>query len=742
MHEASSTLTDDLVAIVDKIVFENLETGFTVAKVKERQKSDLTTAVGNLTGITVGQTLMAKGIWRHRPQYGWSFEVKEYALNQPHDKKTILLYLQSGAIHGIGPSYAQRIVDTFGDKTLSIIAHDPQKLRSVAGIGEKRLESILSSWRKQEHLRDLLLFLQPFEVSNHLVQKIYRYYQTQAIEKIKADPYCLARDLHGVGFKRADQIAQKMGFGLDHPERLKASIEHILEEANQDGHTCLPLEKVVERAQVLCEQASGLVEHALKELEVKERVHIEEITLNGSRHLMVWIKPYFVAERGIAAELHRLINHPSQLRKVEALKAVNWVQSKLSIQLAQNQQKAVELALKSKVMILTGGPGTGKSTITKAIVQILLKLTSKILLAAPTGRAAKRLSEINQKEASTLHQLLEYDFKNGGFKRNRQNPLSTDLIIVDEASMLDTFLFYSLLKALPDHAKLLIVGDIDQLPSVGAGNVLRDIMQSRRIPVQKLDEIYRQAQASSIILSAHEINRGIAPIRTPTDNDDFYFLKLESPERILATILSLVCERLPKKYGFDPIKDIQVLAPMKKGMLGIENLNHQLQELLHSRAQPTTVGYRRFYEGDKLMQLKNNYQKEVFNGDLLYLQSIDVQSRLLQAMTVDERIIEYEFNELDELAHAYAVSVHKYQGSECPCIIMPIHSSHTMMLERNLVYTGVTRGKKLVVLIGSPAALQRACIMQNAKDRYTGLTMSLIEKFGSWGGLFEQKPIF
>lgn len=722
---------------MERIVYANSESGFMVIKVKEGRKKDLTTAVGKLLGVEVGQSLRARGIWRHKPQYGWSFEIEHFETKPPENKEAIVKYLQSGSIKGIGEVYASKIVEVFGERTLEVLENNPQRLAEVPGIGKKRQEAIVTSWQAQSNLRELLLFLQPYDVSTSLAQKIYKTYGLDARQRIEANPYDLSRDIYGIGFKRADQIASKIGLSGNHPKRLQAALCHILEEAIAEGHTCLPMDELLKRASELCIAEVNNLENELQTLVKESYLHAHELTYEGARQMRVWQKSLYGAERSIASNFYRIKESGSLLRHFDVLKAVEWAQKKMGLELSKSQFQAIESVCHKKVMILTGGPGTGKSTITRILVAIYSQLTKKILLAAPTGRAAKRLGELNKQTASTLHQLLEFSPSMGNFKRDRSNPLDADLIIVDEASMLDTFLLHSLLKAIPDSCKLLLVGDIDQLPSVGAGNVLRDIIDSGCIHVEKLQEIHRQAKESKIVTSAHEINRGLAPVYTPNAEDDFFFLRLESPEKIMATILSLVCERVPQKYGFDPIHDIQVLSPMKKGPLGIENLNHQLQEVLQTGKKSINIGYSRYFIGDKLMQIRNNYQKEVFNGDILFVTRIDEEARLLWANTQDEREIEYSFNELDELQHAYAVSVHKYQGSECPCIIMPLHKSHAILLQRNLLYTAVTRGKKLVILIGSPETMQQAVIKASSLNRYSGLLMFLIERFGSWGGLFQ-----
>jgi exodeoxyribonuclease V alpha subunit len=728
---------DELVGWVERTVFENEESGFLVIKVKEKNKKELTTIVGSLAGVHPGHTITCKGIWKHRPQYGWSFEVQQFSTEPPKDREAILKYLESGQVKGIGPAYAKKIVDHFGQRTLQVISESPQELEQVEGIGPKRRESIIHSWKEQEGIRDLLLFLQPHGISILMAQKIYRVWGAHAVSKIRENPYKLSQEVWGIGFIKADEIAMKLGTNAQDPIRLQSCIEYILQQASQEGHTCLPLELTLERAQSISQASTFDLKKAIQELMEAKTLIQEELPFQGQMSPYLWLGASYGREQMIAKRLRYLTSHKPSTRSFDTQKALAWAQDKHKLELAAKQQEAVATACVQKVMILTGGPGTGKSTITQIIVSIFKKLGAKVLLAAPTGRAAKRLAEINQMSAQTLHQLLEFDFRQMDFKRNQQHKLDVDLVIVDEASMLDTHLTHSLLKALPDGCRLILVGDTDQLPSVGSGNILRDLIDSKHIPTIALKEIYRQAQTSQIVLCAHEINRGLAPIHENKTEDDFFFLKLESPERIIATILSLVCERLPRKYGFDPFRDIQVLAPMKRGILGIENLNQQLQEHLQMHQQPIQVGHRRFFIGDKLMQIRNNYEKEIFNGDLLFVEEVDPSIKTLTAKTLDGRILEYTFSDLDELSHAYAVSVHKYQGSECPCILMPVHSTHTIMLDRNLLYTAVTRGKKLVILLGSPEALKKGCIMQNAQKRYTGLTQAMTRHFGSWGEFFE-----
>jgi exodeoxyribonuclease V alpha subunit len=571
-----------------------------------------------------------------------------------------------------------------------------------------------------------MIFLQSHGVTPALAQKIYRSYGDKSISKLKENPFYLARDIFGIGFKTADTIAEKMGFGPDSTMRIDSGIEYVLSQLANDGHVCYPQAELIVEVEKVLEVPSNQIEPRLNFLQRDDRIEIKNILDGGEKKPFVWIKPLFLAEIGISRELRRLSRGKSQLREIDTDKAVAWVQDKLAIELAANQKQAVAQAVSGKVHIITGGPGTGKSTITKAILSINEKLTSKIFLAAPTGRAAKRMTEITGKKASTIHSLLEFNFKGGGFKKNRETPLDCDLIIVDEASMIDTYLMYSLLKALPDHARVIFVGDINQLPSVGPGNVLRDMIASRYISVTTLNEIFRQAAGSDIIKNAHRINQGNFPNLHNGQDSDFFFMECLENEDVLNAIVKLVAQRLPNKYGFNPLNDIQVLTPMKRGAIGTENLNTVLQEALNKKDSAIQRGGHKFQEGDKVMQIRNDYKKEVFNGDVGYIKEVDNGEQVVH-VKFDERMISYDFSELDELVLAYAVSVHKFQGSECPCVIMPVHTSHYMMLHRNLLYTGITRGKKLVVLVGTKKAIFLAVQNDEVKKRYTSLQQLLME---------------
>jgi len=715
---------EEIVGYVERITFQNPENGFTIAQLCEPRKSELTCLVGSLPSIQPGETIRCKGSWQSHLIYGRQFSVTEYQTEAPADVLGIKKYLGSGLIKGIGPKYAARIVEKFGTDTLDIIDKEPERLLEIEGLGKKRKESIQACWTEQKSIRNVMIFLQSHGVSPAYAQKIFKTYGNDSIEKVQSNPYRLARDIYGIGFKTADTIAEKLGIDKHSHQRIDAGIEYVLSKQAEDGHVCTPLAEFLKLAEEALEAPESEVLLRTTSLQEEMRIEILDLVHEAKLTPFIWTKYLFTAEVGIAQELKRLKSHPSALREVDREKALEWVQQRLNITLAAQQQQAVAMAVAGKVEIITGGPGTGKSTITNAILTICGKLTGKILLAAPTGRAAKRMSEITGFKASTIHSLLEYDFK-AGFKRKRDNPLDCDLLIVDEASMIDTSLMFSLLRAVPSHCRLILVGDINQLPSVGPGNVLKDLIDSRCLPVTILTEIFRQAAGSRIIINAHKINRGEVPDIRNLSDSDFYFVETETPEKVLENIVTLVSQRLPQKFRFDPLEEIQVLTPMRKGVIGAENLNRTLQAVLNPGKKDTIFRSGNQYQvGDKVMQLRNNYKKEVFNGDIGKILDLNLADQQV-VVSFDGRPVEYEFSELDEITLAYAVSVHKYQGSECPCIVMPLHTTHFKLLHRNLLYTAVTRGKKLVVLVGSSKALYIAVKNDEVKRRYSGLQQAL-----------------
>lgn len=711
---------------IEQIVFANSETGFCVAKL---QAEKLVTIVGQMPFLQPGETISCKGKWIKHAKFGEQLSVEEYTIERPCDVNAIQKYLESGLIKGIGPVYAEKIVKAFGEQTLKIIDESPDRLKEIEGLGKKKILTIKESWTEQRSIRDVMIFLRSCGITPAFAQKIYKAYGSESIGKVQENPYRLAKEVFGIGFKMADHVASHLGVEHDSPKRIDAGIEHVLWDLVSNGNTCYPKEAFIEMAHTILGVGPDLVrDRILKMLEDKK---LEEKELNNTLYL--FLKTLFYTEKGIATEIIRLLSAKSKIRPIIHEKAISWVEEKLSISFAEKQKTATLNSVTEKMHLITGGPGTGKSTITNAILAITEKLTNKIVLAAPTGRAAKRLQQITRKKAHTIHSLLEYDFSNGGFKRNEKNRLKADLIVIDEASMIDTFLLYHLLKALPDYCRVIFVGDIDQLPSVGPGCTLKDLIDSHILSVTILDEIFRQAKGSMIVTNAHKVNQGEMPYLME-DKSDFLFIAEEDPEIILEKVLTLVCETLPETKGFDPIDKIQVLSPMRKGVLGIDALNEHLQKRLNPSKKPFFRGTKCFHLHDKVMQIKNNYNKHVSNGDVGRICHIDLEDQIL-GVVYNKREVLYEFSELDELVLAYAVSVHKYQGSECPCIVMPIHTSHFKLLYRNLLYTAITRGKRQVAMVGSKKALA-ICINNNQiQKRYTGLKEALIEERESLSSL-------
>ncbi len=724
MHRQINILAremDTITGHIERITFQNAENGWTVARLQEGGKAELTTIVGTMTSVQVGETLRCEGSWKNDPKFGFQFVVQGYQVTQPATIRGIKKYLASGMIKGVGKHFAEQIVNKYGEKTLDIIDENPDLLREdIDGIGPKRLEKIKAGWSEQKAIREVMTFLMGYGISPTYAQKVFKTYGDDSIRIIKNNPYQLARDIWGIGFKTADQTAQKMGIKKESDIRIDAGVEYALHQVSDNGHTCFPIDKFLEKAQELLEVDANLIAARLAYIEQEERILTAPLMIDNEPVACVWLQLFHVCEQGIAKELKRLQKGKSALRAVKIKEAVAWAEKKLGIQLADNQRLAVASSLSEKTHIITGGPGTGKSTITKVILLVSHQLTSKILLAAPTGRAAKRMAEITGMKASTIHTLLEFDFSVNGFKRNRENPLDCDLLIVDEASMIDTVLMYNLLKAVPTSARLVLVGDVDQLPSVGAGSVLQDLIGSDKIPLTRLTEIFRQAAHSKIITNAHRVNAGEFPDISNAKDGDFFFMEEDDSEKIPAIITQLVETRLPKAYKFDSFLDIQVLSPMNRGIIGNRNLNEVLQKKLNPSYDPLVKLGRTFHTNDKVMQLRNNYDLNVFNGDVGYIRHIDREEHEL-IVEIDGRDIVYDFTDLDQLTLAYSVSIHKYQGSECPCIIIPIHTSHYMMLYRNLIYTGITRGKKLVILVGSKKALYMAVRNDGAGKRFTGL---------------------
>jgi exodeoxyribonuclease V alpha subunit len=718
---------DAIYGILERITFHNEENDFVVARVKEKGKKDLTTVVGGLSGINPGESLRLSGKWVNNSKYGRQFQVEKFETVVPATVNGIEKYLGSGLIKGIGPVMARRIVKMFGLDTLEVIEQRPGELSRIEGIGEKRIAMITKAWEEQKEIKEIMVFLQGYGVSASYSAKIFKKYGRASIKAVRENPYRLAADIRGIGFATADRIAQNMGIDPHSVMRAEEGIIHVLNELTGEGHVYYPRGKLLEQAaEMLQINRDAVLEEALAGLIKGRRVIVEE------HAQAVYLMPLHLAEAGLAGRLCTLSEEPLAARPVDTGKAVSWLEDVLGTKLAAKQKKAVDLAARSKVLVITGGPGTGKTTIIKAIINVFRAMKLKILLAAPTGRAAKKMQEATGYEARTIHRLLEYSPQEGGFQRDRDYPLEADVVIVDEASMIDTILMYHLVKAVPPRAGLILVGDINQLPSVGPGSVLRDVITSGRFPVVTLTEIFRQARESRIVTNAHLVNQGKFPnIRRPPAGQaaDFYFIKEEDPEKALDKILLLCKKNIARRFGYHPVRDIQVLTPMHRGLLGVSMLNERLQEVLNPNAGKTIRGYKRFKYNDKVMQVVNNYQKEVFNGDIGYITAISPEEQEV-SINFDGRTVNYDFSETDEIMLAYAVSIHKAQGSEYPAVVVPVMTQHYVLLQRNLIYTAITRGKKLVILVGSKKALAIAVRNNKPGSRYTMLKERLLQEPG------------
>ena len=717
---------------IERITFANEENGFTIAKVKVRDRRDLVTVVGVLMSPMPGEILDMKGEWNSHPKFGEQFKVMEYRTKVPATVYGSRTYLGSGLIKGLGPVMAGRIVDRFEKSTLDIIENDIQRLAEVEGIGKKRIGMIAEAWDAQREIRDVMLFLQSHGVSSGYATKIFKQYGNRSIAVVKQNPYRLAADIFGIGFVTADQIAAKLGIAKNAAMRVEAGILYVLYQLADEGNVYFPYEPLISKSCQILEVEREAVGNALGKLTLDQVIVMEDITDNPDdlreNNKAVFLAKFHRCETSVADCIKTLVNAPKSVRDIDSRKAIDWVQGRLAITLADKQIRAVCCAIENKAMIITGGPGTGKTTIINAVLKIFAKLKTKIMLAAPTGRAAKRMSETSGFEAKTIHRLLEFSFQKGGFQRNEDNPLDCDVLIIDEASMIDTILMYHLLKAIPSFATFILVGDVNQLPSVGAGNILKDIIASSAVPVVALDKIFRQAQTSRIIVNAHKINDGIVPFLDPANSDDphndFYFIEQDDPEKILEIILKLAMVRIPQRFGFDPVNDIQVLTPMHRGVVGSGNLNQKLQAALNPGEGGIARGERTHRVNDKVMQIRNNYDKDVFNGDIGRITAIEWEDKEVM-IHFDGREVVYEFSDLDEIVPAYAVSVHKSQGSEYAAVIIPVVTQHYILLQRNLIYTAITRGKNLVVIVGSRKAMAIAVSNNKTQKRFTRLRYRL-----------------
>ncbi|MBQ9538743.1 MAG: ATP-dependent RecD-like DNA helicase [Treponema sp.] len=710
---------------IERVTYTNSENGYTIAKVKVYGRRDLVTVVGNIVDPTPGAILKMSGEWSTHPRYGEQFKVVFYETAVPATVHGIEKYLGSGLIKGIGPVMAKRIVKLFGEETLEVIEHEAGRLVEVPGIGKQRVEMIQRAWEEQKDIRDVMLFLQSQGVSSGYASKIYKAYGKDSIKIVKENPYRLAYDIYGIGFLTADKIAEKLGFEQDSPLRAEAGLLYALHELSDEGHVYYPTDKLLDVASDLLKiEGDAVLRSALDRLRDEKRIVSELIRIDGVDVPVTYLAGYHLAEVQAASRLRALSRATAALRSVKVDAAIRWAEERSGLKLAERQREAVAAALTGKVMVITGGPGTGKTTILKAILSIYGAITPRILLAAPTGRAAKRMSEATCREAKTIHRLLVFDVRRGAFKKNEDDPLDCDLLVLDEVSMVDLLLFHHLLKAVPKHSKLILVGDTDQLPSVGAGRVLQDIIESGAVPVVRLNEIFRQARQSAIITNAHRIIQGQTLHFENDAGEDMFFIEKDTPEDMLETVIGLVKSRLPRKFGLDPFTDIQVLAPMNRGNVGTAKLNEALQTALNPNGLQVSRGSRVFRVGDKVMQIRNDYDREVFNGDIGVITGIDAENQEV-TVEIDGVGVSYDFADLDELVLAYAVSIHKAQGAEYPAVIIPLSTQHYVMLQRNLLYTGVTRGKRLVVLVGTKKALNIAIKNNKIMQRYSGLARRL-----------------
>ena len=711
--------TMKLRGVVERITYQNPENGYTVLKCAVKNYNDLVTVIGNLLDVNVGSVLLIDGNWKVDSKYGRQFVAESWEETLPATVFGIEKYLGSGLIKGVGPKFAKRIVGLFGTDTMDVIECDISRLKEVEGIGEKRIRQIHESWERQKEIKNVMLFLQDHGVSTSFAAKIYRQYGNDSIAKVKENPFRLADDIWGIGFKTADSIAEKLGIGKEAFVRLRSGIMYTLSSLADEGHVYAYKGQLIKRATELLEAEESSIVMTLDQMLADKDVISEPVS--EEKGDAIYLPPFYYAEVGVAAKIRKLLQNPAQDRLWTSLMEarrrtgnralsidVKKIEAKIGMEYDEIQADAIRQAAVSKIMILTGGPGTGKTTTTKGIISAYQSFGLKILLAAPTGRAAKRMTETTGLEAKTIHRLLECKPPEG-YQKNEENPLEGDVLIVDECSMIDLVLMNSLLKAIPAGMRVVLVGDIDQLPSVGAGNVLRDLIDSGMVPVIRLTRIFRQAQTSRIIMNAHRINEGQMPDLSNGKETDFFFTTKEDPEEAVREIVSLVQHKLSRYYR-TPSSQIQVLTPMQKGVVGATNLNLALQEALN----PQGDGLRRsgfiFRRDDKVMQIRNNYDKEVFNGDIGIIESVDLQNRTLK-VNFDQHVVEYESSELDELVHAYATTIHKAQGSEYPIVVMPVLMNHYVMLQRNLIYTGITRAKKILVMVGTRKAL--ACAVRN-----------------------------
>ena len=730
-------LSDTLSGTVERITFYNPETNYCVLRLRPEQpplgRNPLVTVVGEMPELQPGESVRLQGRWETHPKHGRQFRAEVVTRVRPATVEAIQRYLGSGLIKGIGPVTAQRIVEHFGEQTLDVLDRTPKRVLEVPGVGKHRARLIAEAWAEQQAIKEVMLFLQGHGVSTSLAIKIYKHYGDEAIEIVSRDPYRLATDIFGIGFLTADKIAQNLGLAPDSPQRIAAGVLYVLNTATDNGHVFLPRDVLVEQAAEALAVPPDAVEEGVERLAQRGDVRIEQVPIaDGFEQVEgVYLPPLYHSERGAATRLREMTATPASrladLRRADWGRLLGDVAAHAGVQLTEQQQEAVRAALTHKVSVLTGGPGTGKTTTLRTVIAVLRRTGHRFMLASPTGRAAKRLSEATGEPARTIHRMLGYKPAERGFLHNAENPLQTDMVIVDEASMIDLVLFYNLLKAIPPQTHLLLVGDVDQLPSVGAGSVLHDVIRGGVGPVTRLDVIFRQAEHSLIIANAHRINHGELPDLS-NQADDFFFFPAEEPQAAADMLIDVVVNRIPRRFGLDPLRDVQVLAPMYRGPVGVNALNEVLQAELNPNPRGRKIERRLFGRlfrvGDKVIQMRNNYDKDVYNGDIGRVHALDIANQTL-TVAMDARFVQYDWAEADELTHAYCISVHRAQGSEYPCVVVPLVTQHYMMLQRNLLYTAITRARRLVVLVGSRRAVAIAVRNNRVAHRWSGLAWRL-----------------
>ena len=721
-------MTDiELQGRIEKVLFTNADNGYAVLLLRcdsTPEPQDIT-AIGTILSPKVGETLIMHGTWAEHQRFGRQFQIKRHETVMPTSAEGLERYLGSGLIKGLGPDLAGRIIKKFGTAAIEILDQDPDRLLKIRGIGKKKLAGIKDSWSRQHGIRNLMMFLQEHNIGPGIAARIYRRFGAESTTAVRENPYCLATEVNGIGFVTADQIAMELGFSRSSPQRIEAGLLYVLQEFTGEGHVYVPRNILTQKAGDILGADTAELTYAIEALDLRSEIVIEPDTVrltDEDSSQNIYPAMLHSCEQQIAKRLCDLQRATPAVKHKNIASLVRSIERTLSFKLSAQQAEAVRRVFESRVQIITGGPGTGKTTIVQAVVQIALKEHLSVKLAAPTGRAAKRMAEATGREAKTLHRLLKYDFQSGTFEHNEGNPLDCSMLIIDEASMIATYLMYQLLCALKPGSALVLVGDMHQLPSVGPGNILADIINSGIVPVAELTEIFRQAQQSRIVMNAHRINNGHG-LLAAEDTDkltDFYFIEKEDPEAALKTIIGVTAERIPARFKLNPMQDVQIITPMHKGLIGTENLNRELQQVLNPGHIILERGNRCFRAGDKVMQVKNNYDLDVFNGDIGMIMSASAEKKMAVVM-FDDRPVSYTFNDLDNLVPAYAISVHKSQGSEFPAVVMPLLTQHYIMLQRNLLYTAITRGKSLVVIVGSRKALAMAIANDKPRLRYTGL---------------------